>query len=52
MDRPSPRYWNTGDGPTDANLSYMESLARPWPGMTVEHFMGKIRAASSGSNAC
>lgn len=43
MDRSSPRYWHTGDTPTDANLSYMESLARPWSGMTVEHFMDKIR---------
>jgi hypothetical protein len=39
----SPRHWNTGDRPTDANLAYMESLATPWRGMTVEHFMDKLR---------
>jgi hypothetical protein len=43
MERSSTRYWHTGDAPTDANLRYLESLARPWSGMTVEHFMDKIR---------
>lgn len=43
MDRSPPRYWHTGDAPTDANLRYLESLARPWSGMTVEHFMDKVR---------
>ncbi len=37
------RHWNTGDRPTDANLTYMESLATSWRGMTVEHFMDKLR---------
>ena len=38
-----PRQWNTGDPPTDANLAYLESLARPWAGITAEQFMDKLR---------
>ena len=37
------RHWQTRDAPTNANLAYLESLARPWRGMTVEHFMDKLR---------
>jgi hypothetical protein len=39
------RYWNTGDSATDANLTYLESLGTPWPGITVEPFMDKVRGA-------
>lgn len=37
------RHWNTGDGPTDANLRYLESLGQLWENMTVDHFMDKLR---------
>jgi hypothetical protein len=37
------RYWNTGDDATDSNLGYLESLGQVWDGMTVEHFMDKLR---------
>ncbi len=42
-DGATKRYWDTGDSPTDANLNYLESLAQNWRGMTVEHFMDKLR---------
>lgn len=38
------RYWQTSDGPTNANLDHLENLARPWRGITVDHFMDRIRS--------
>lgn len=37
------RHWQTGDVPTDANLTYIENLAQTWPSMTVDQFMDKLR---------
>jgi len=39
----SNRYWKSSDAPTNANLQYLESLARYWEGMTTDHFMDKVR---------
>lgn len=38
------RYWQTRDGPTNANLSYLETLAKSWPGISRDQFMEKLRA--------
>jgi hypothetical protein len=38
------RYWRTKDDPTNANLTYLDSIAQTWPGMTVDEFMAKVRA--------
>ncbi len=38
------RHWQTRDSVTNANLEYVESLAQLRPGLTVEQFMGKLRA--------
>lgn len=37
------RYWNTGDTPTNSNLSALENLARPWAGIDAEHLLDVIR---------
>lgn len=37
------RHWNTGDTPTNSNLSAIENLARPWAGIDAEHLLDVIR---------
>ena len=37
------RYWNTGDTPTNSNLSSLENLAHPWAGIDAERLLDVIR---------
>lgn len=37
------RHWNTGDTPTNSNLTSIENLANPWAGIDAERLLDVIR---------